>query len=73
MKESSSSPPLRVNGREHALPVPPTIAALLAELSLDPRAVVVELNGEALLRHEANARTLRPGDRVEILKITAGG
>jgi sulfur carrier protein len=63
----------RVNGAEHALPSPPTVAALLAEYSFGVGMVVVELNGTALTRPEATVATLAEGDRVEIVRAVAGG
>ena len=49
------------------------IAALVAELGLPAQAVLVEHNGVALRRDEWAGRTLSEGDRLEIIRIVAGG
>ncbi len=64
---------LVVNGRPLPLPSPPTLDSLLDTLGLDPRSLVIEHNGIALLRSEITSRPLSHGDRLEILKISAGG
>ena len=61
------------NGRETAAELPCTIEQFLVAQSLLPRSVVVELNGEAVAPSEFNRRQLRAGDRLEIVKIVAGG
>lgn len=50
-----------------------TIADLLAELGLPAPAMLVELNGLALHRREWSAPTLRAGDRLEFIRVVAGG
>lgn len=45
----------------------------LATQGLAPERVVVERNGEALTPAEAKAATLSAGDRLEIVRIVAGG
>jgi thiamine biosynthesis protein ThiS len=45
---------------------------LLAQKLL-PRSVVVEHNGEAVAPSEFSRRQLHTGDRLEIVKIVAGG
>lgn len=49
------------------------IATLVAELGLPPQAVLVEHNGTALRRDEWVGRVLGDGDRLEIIRIVAGG
>ncbi len=49
------------------------IAALVAELGLPAQAVLVEHNGVALRRDEWPGRALGEGDRLEIIRIVAGG
>jgi len=61
------------NGREVAAPAPCTIAEFLLDQKLPPRSVVVEHNGEAVAPSEFSRRRLAPGDRLEIVKIVAGG
>ncbi len=50
-----------------------TVAALAAELDPAPQTLLIEHNGEALLRNEWDARPLADGDRLEVLKVAAGG
>lgn len=47
--------------------------ALVAELGLPLAAVLVEHNGTALLRSEWAATALNHGDRLEIIRMVAGG
>lgn len=61
------------NGREVALPGPRSLTRFLEELHLPPRSVVVELNGEAVAPSEFPDRMIHPGDRIEIVRIVAGG
>ena len=50
-----------------------TVAALAEELDPAPQTLLIEHNGEALLRNEWDARPLADGDRIEVLKVAAGG
>ena len=50
-----------------------TIAALVDTLGLPSPALLVEHNGLALRREEWEMRSVRTGDRVEIIRIVAGG
>ncbi len=45
----------------------------LQQLDLPPRSVVVELNGEALTPSSFTEQQLQAGDRLEIVRIVAGG
>ena len=49
------------------------IVALVAELALPAPVTLVEHNGLALRRDEWPHRPLADGDRVEIVRIVAGG
>jgi len=49
------------------------VEELVAELGLPLAAALVEHNGTALLRSEWSATTLRDGDRLEIIRMVAGG
>ena len=55
-----------IEGVEH-------IAALPAALGLEPKMILIEHNGTALLRTEWATTLLRDGDRIEILHVSAGG
>lgn len=61
------------NGRELAADLPCTLEQFLTGQGLLPRSVVVEHNGEAVAPSEFPARQLTAGDRLEIVKIVAGG
>jgi sulfur carrier protein len=61
------------NGRREESSLPCTLEAFLVSRGLPPKSVVVEHNGEAVVPSEFGSRTLRPGDRVEIVRIVAGG
>lgn len=63
---------LVVNGKKREVPDGTTISALVAELGLRDRNVVVELNREPLDR-ESYATKLEPGDVIEIVRAVAGG
>jgi thiamine biosynthesis protein ThiS len=61
------------NGKTIELKLPCSIEAFLITQELLPRSVVVEHNGEAVAPSEFSHRELRPGDKLEIVKIVAGG
>ena len=65
---------LRINGEEAELAVA-TIAELLAERGIDPKArfLAVAVNGEVVRRAEWPAAALRAGDAVEIVRPLQGG
>ena len=64
---------ITANGQPVEASLPCTIEAFLLAQTLRPRSVVVEHNGEAVAPSEFAGRTLRAGDRLEIVKIVAGG
>lgn len=61
------------NGSECAVELPCSLEAFLLRQGLLPRSVVVEHNGEAVAPSEFAERCLQPGDRLEIVRIVAGG
>jgi len=61
------------NGEEKTVTLPCSLEEFLSSQNLLPRSVVVELNGEAVAPSEFGGRALRAGDRLEIVKIVAGG
>ena len=61
------------NGREVKATLPSSIEAFLVHQNLPPRSVVVEHNGEAVAPSEFSRRQLNVGDKLEIVKIVAGG
>ncbi len=50
-----------------------TVESLLQKLSLLPSQVAVEHNGTVLFRHELAQAHLQEGDRIEIVRVVAGG
>jgi sulfur carrier protein len=50
-----------------------TIAELIDHYQLPPQSILVEHNGLALHRHEWPNRPLAEGDRVEFVRVVAGG
>jgi len=61
------------NGQPIATVFPCSIEGFLMQQKLLPRSVVVELNGEAIAPSEFTNRPLHPKDRLEIVRIVAGG
>jgi thiamine biosynthesis protein ThiS len=61
------------NGRETPAEFPCTLEAFLLSQQLLPRSVVIEHNGEAVAPSQFSQRQLSPGDRLEIVRIVAGG
>lgn len=61
------------NGKPVEARLPCTIEEFLVAQGLFPRSVVVEHSGEAVAPSEFSTRKLNAGDRLEIVKIVAGG
>ena len=61
------------NGKRVASQFPTSIEQFLLAQKLLPRSVVVEHNGEAVSPSEFPRHQLQAGDRLEIVKIVAGG
>jgi sulfur carrier protein len=61
------------NGQPARAELPCSIERFLVNCHLPPRSVVVEHNGEAVAPSEFAGRQLAAGDRIEIVKIVAGG
>ena len=62
-----------LNGEPHSVMEPATISALVRELNLIPATLLIEHNGLALRREEWSSRALRDGDKVEFIRVVAGG
>jgi sulfur carrier protein len=58
----------RVDAREAK-----TIAQLIDRYQLPPQSILVEHNGLAVHRYEWAERSLAEGDRVELIRVVAGG
>ena len=69
----SKTRPIITNGQPIATTLPCTIEEFLVAQGMLPRSVVVEHNGEAVPPSEFSKHTLNGGDRLEIVKIVAGG
>ena len=63
---------LVLNGQEREVQAT-QVEDLVAELGLPLAAALVEHNGTALLRSEWAESKLRNGDRLEIIRMVAGG
>jgi sulfur carrier protein len=50
-----------------------TIAELVERYQLPPQSILVEHNGAAVHRHEWAERALAEGDRIEFVRVVAGG
>jgi thiamine biosynthesis protein ThiS len=50
-----------------------TIAELIDRYQLPPQSILVEHNGLAVHRHEWAQRSLTEGDRIEFIRVVAGG
>jgi len=61
------------NGESIEGEFPCSLEDFLTRQNLLPRSVVVEHNGEAVAPSEFAQRQIRGGDRLEIVKIVAGG
>jgi sulfur carrier protein len=46
---------------------------LIDRYQLPPQSILVEHNGLALHRHEWSGRSLAEGDRIEFIRVVAGG
>jgi thiamine biosynthesis protein ThiS len=68
-----SSKNIFANGREIQAQLPCSLEQFLLAQNLLPRSVVVELNGDAIAPSEFSHRQVQPGDRLEIVRIVAGG
>lgn len=64
---------ITANGRNVETELPLSLEKFLISQNLLPRSVVVELNGDAIAPSEFPKRDLQPGDRLEIVRIVAGG
>jgi len=61
------------NGTRIEASLPCSIEEFLLAQNLLPRSVVVEHNGQAVAPSEFSKRQLKPEDKLEIVKIVAGG
>jgi thiamine biosynthesis protein ThiS len=64
---------LSLNGQMLEVQPDTTIAALVASYPFSPRTILVERNGVALHRGEWAETVLQSDDRIEFIKVVAGG
>ena len=64
---------ITANGKTVETKLPCSVEEFLVAQKLLPRSVVVEHNGEAVAPSEFSQRQLIAGDKLEIVKIVAGG
>jgi sulfur carrier protein len=64
---------LVLNGEKRDVPEIKTVSELLDRLKLTAGLVLVEQNGEVLQRGEFGVTNLAEGDRIEIMRVVAGG
>ena len=64
---------LVLNGEERNVPGIGTIGELLESLNLPAGLVLVEQNGQVVQRAQFALTSLTEGDRIEILRVVAGG
>jgi len=62
-----------VNGQAHSVANPQTIDGLVQELKLIPETLLIEHNGRALHRREWQRRVVQDGDKIELIRVVAGG
>jgi thiamine biosynthesis protein ThiS len=61
------------NGRTYEVAIGRTVADFVRERGLEPRMVVVERNGEPVTPSAVLTTPLGDGDRIEIVRVVAGG
>ena len=71
--EAQQSLAIQVNGEERQVPAGLSIAAMLAELGLDPKRVAVERNLEVVPRSSLCDVRVEHGDRYEVVHFVGGG
>jgi thiamine biosynthesis protein ThiS len=64
---------ISVNGEEAETRGAQNVAELIDRYEMPPQAVLIEHNGVALHRREWQGRVLAEGDRIEIIRVVAGG
>jgi len=64
---------IAINGESADARDAKTIAELIDRYQLPPQSILVEHNGIALHRHEWPERLLAEGDRIEFIRMVAGG
>ncbi|MFA5193748.1 MAG: sulfur carrier protein ThiS [Verrucomicrobiia bacterium] len=64
---------ITANGKATVIELPCRITDFIQRQGLDPRIVIVEYNGEPLRRDQFGGVELKEGDKLEVVRIVAGG
>ena len=64
---------ISLNGQEADARGAQTVAELIGRFELPPETILIEHNGVALPRREWPQKRLTGGDRIEIIRVAAGG
>jgi sulfur carrier protein len=64
---------ISLNGQAAEAGEAKTVAELVDRYQMSPQAILIEHNGVALHRREWIERALAEGDRIEIIRVVAGG
>ena len=64
---------ISLNGERVDVREAKTLAELIDRYQLPPQSILVEHNGLAVHRHEWSERILAEGDRIELIRVAAGG
>ena len=65
--------PITVNGQPRSMPVGATVRDVVASLGWEGRPLAVEVNEQVVPRSALGSRTVRQGDRLEIVTLVGGG
>ena len=64
---------ISVNGEATDAQDAQTVAELIGRYQMAPQTILIEHNGVALHQREWTERELAEGDRIEIIRVVAGG
>jgi thiamine biosynthesis protein ThiS len=62
-----------VNGKEREFEDSTTLSEMLKRLNLDVTGMIIEKNLEVMSRSEYDSAILKDGDKVELIRLVAGG
>jgi len=70
---STTTANIIANGKPKSVELPCSLVEFVQRLGLDSRIVIVECNGEPLRREQFAGVALKDGDKIEVVRIVAGG
>ncbi len=73
MSETESRVQIHLNGELRSVPAAQPLTELIEGLGLPPQTALVEHNGQAVFRRDWELIHLAEGDRLEIMRVVAGG